>query len=201
MEKEFYSTTPSKRMSTLKAIEHSLKKWKGLTKANLKKHNIIHNDNSYILIDTNESFYIMDDTCSLCIKFRSIYFSTQINHECKKCPLYKINNKACYENIDNVYPYSEFLKNSNPIPMINLLKKALKNRIKEKTMNDKIHILQPIQDSTNNEQIVEKMFKYFNELNSKYYEDTSYSLDEMQEDKKQYVIKILENIRNEYKMS
>jgi len=37
---EFYKVKPSKRMSKVEAIQHSLLKWQGLTKSNLKKHGV-----------------------------------------------------------------------------------------------------------------------------------------------------------------
>lgn len=37
---EFYPVKPRKSMTTKEAIEHSLRKWEGLRKSNLKKHGL-----------------------------------------------------------------------------------------------------------------------------------------------------------------
>ena len=125
--KEFYSKKPSKRMSTLEAIKHSLKKWKGLTQKNLKKHKVLKPDQEIYIVDIKTEFYntfnITDESCSLCIKFRRKFFKYEF-HECENCPLYKIDNIPC---TNGKNPYLKFVDKNDPKPMIKLLEKALKN--------------------------------------------------------------------------
>lgn len=89
--KEFYPVEADKATgSDLKALQHALKKWKGLTKKNLQKHNIHRPALSYTLVndeDKNkdewiiETFDIADESCALC--HRHLYGG----RDCRKCPL------------------------------------------------------------------------------------------------------------------
>ena len=108
--KEFYKT-PANKVSKRFALEHSLRKWIGLLPKNRKKHSVrlasgcLYEKNGYILdIDC--------DSCALC----SHYF----NHldDCGDCPL---------SHADCNYAYGVMFDNK-VVPMINLLKKALKEK-------------------------------------------------------------------------
>lgn len=117
--KEFYPT-PAYRVSKAKAVEHSLKKWGGLTKKELNKHGL-KRTNSDIWEDKN-SFPISTDTCALC----KHYLDTE--NGCPRCPLTIVRGGVqCDVNIPSErgeHAYGEFEKNGNPMPMISWLKVA-----------------------------------------------------------------------------
>ena len=106
--KEFYGNMRESIKSKKKAIEHSLQKWKGLTKENLIKHNV-EIENS-IIYDNYDSFTIDANSCALCKKYR--------NRNCCECPLYELLGTECYK---YKQPYDDFLEYSDPKPMIKAL--------------------------------------------------------------------------------
>lgn len=130
---EFYPVAPKKRMSTLEAIEHSLRKWEGLRKSNLKKHDVfkIFFGDNIVESDSSECFLVNSSTCALCQKF----YKSEISRDedgnfvslsnCAKCPLAKVLENPC-DHGEEKSPYGEFVNNGNPAPMISALKKALR---------------------------------------------------------------------------
>lgn len=115
---EFYPVEPSKRMTKLQAIEHSLRKWEGLRDSNLKKHGCVKNGR--FIDDGSLGGYlaINGESCALCVK----YYDE--DKECEKCPLYKsLGNRAC-DGLEN--EYSQWYRNGNPLPMIKALRKLHK---------------------------------------------------------------------------
>lgn len=141
--KEFYPIDASKT-SENGALAHSLRKWKGLTRASLKKHGLVKGSDylNYIVfqkdqineytcgvdgvdgVDSdNYEFKVTDETCALCHHYRID------DLDCGKCPLLLANNnKPCDESMryNRSSPYESFLEHDNPKPMIRLLEKAIK---------------------------------------------------------------------------
>jgi len=125
---EFYPVRPSKKMSKLKAIQHSLTKWEGLLQKNLKKHKVrvaIFWD----LVDTHENseespeyFMIDADSCALCVKYMD---EDSMVHLCISCPLYNTLGKCCGAGEPDD-PFTRWKDESDPKPMIKALKKCLK---------------------------------------------------------------------------
>ena len=124
---EFYPVPASKDHSDIEAIEHGIKKWKGYSEKNLKKHDLsregamIYEDTAELDEDTAEldtDFIFSVDTCSLCLK----YFSKK----CDECPLTKIN-KGCLSSQCNgdFSQYTKTLHSGDPKFILNALKKAL----------------------------------------------------------------------------
>jgi hypothetical protein len=75
--KEFYPV-PANRVSKAKALAHSLQKWRGLTKAALKRHGVTARW-AHIAGDTGDEIAIDAKSCALCV-----------HHAwdgCKECPL------------------------------------------------------------------------------------------------------------------
>jgi hypothetical protein len=135
--KEFYPISASK-CSKKNAAAHSLKKWEGLIKKNLKKHSLAidppelydpkNEENSY----SENCFEFNETTCSLCVKYYSDENWSPDNDDlsCKKCPLYKVlGNMSCTE---RGQPYYTFTDTGNPVPMINALKKVVNLEKKHK---------------------------------------------------------------------
>ena len=121
--KEFYPKNANK-VSKKEALNHSLQKWNGLLKKNLKKHKVeIHIG---ALHDQNDLFYdagleIDYSSCALCFYY--------MENSCKLCPLAIIRgNIDCDALMFNeaVSPYRCFMEDKNILPMLKWLKKAKK---------------------------------------------------------------------------
>jgi hypothetical protein len=128
--KEFYpveasafkrETKNTSEKEVLKAIKHSLKKWKGLTQKNLEKHYCHYS--TYICRVEDESrtnqFSIDCDSCALCFYYHNV---------CEGCILFKVRGCGCdaYKETEPCSPYSTLTYEGDPKPMITLLQKALK---------------------------------------------------------------------------
>lgn len=118
--KEFYPTDPIKRMREKDAILHSIRKWEGLTKENLERHDVyIHN--AHLDDDYGYSFEICSNTCSLCVKYLTRHL-TLIN--CYKCPLYKKLGFSCGRG-KITDGWNKWVFDNNPDLMIKNLKSLL----------------------------------------------------------------------------
>ena len=116
---EFMPKKPTKRMTKRQAVEHSLRKWEGLTKKNLKKHGVSVGWKKIRDDEWNE-FGINDESCALCIKYRK-------NENCGKCPLAQtLGGKSC-DDFDMPYAVWALGDCVNPLPMIKALRKTLEN--------------------------------------------------------------------------
>jgi hypothetical protein len=140
--KEFYPIDADETTKA-KAIEHSLKKWIGLRKANLEKHRLQQGQflgASYgTLVSASGPVFTVDSrSCSLCFHYLdkevSISGDDSDDTPCTTCPLYKANGKRSCVNPDGgVYsPYTAFVTGNDPEPMIALLEKALARQKKKK---------------------------------------------------------------------
>ena len=118
---EFYPKAPTKGMSKKAAIEHSLKKWRGLTRRNLKKH-WIYPEFSFswdCLKDDDEfQFHINSSTCALCKKYIG-----EFGEECTECPLFQLLGNRCD---GGMAPYNTWINKGDPKPMIKALEETLK---------------------------------------------------------------------------
>jgi len=125
---EFYPVKPSKKMSKLKAIQHSLTKWEGLLLKNRRKHEakvgIFGDLNFYTTPDEmNYDMFMIDaDTCALCVKYSDV--DSRV-HPCLTCPLYNTLGKCCGDGDEND-PFTKWKDKTDPKPMIKALKKCLK---------------------------------------------------------------------------
>ncbi len=120
---EFYPVSARQAAgSTLKALEHSLRKWEGLRKMNLKKHGLIsmHCSAEIFEKDSSAHFNITTTTCALCERF----FASPSHREscCKGCPL-SIRKGAFGCGKDSAYDM--WTLTGNPTRMINKLRKAI----------------------------------------------------------------------------
>lgn len=122
---EFYPKRPSKRMSKITAIRHSLLKWTGLLPENLRKHGLKKNRKSIQEIgDGHDWFIIGGDSCALCVKYANEN-DHPVRSVCENCPLYKnLNDTPCDEKDEN--PYFVWAIRGDPKPMIKALKETLK---------------------------------------------------------------------------
>jgi hypothetical protein len=130
--KEFYDVKPSADMTRKQSIAHSLKKWKGLTKENLKKHGLTIKADTPAIYDTEGKAFDIDcDSCALCLKYgdSSGDFVLGLIDSCDACPLFKVlHNNQCDDGDES--PYIKWLDSGNALPMIKALTKLTK--LKEK---------------------------------------------------------------------
>ena len=146
---EFYSTDA--RMyggldkspgTTVFAILHSLQKWRGLTKENLRKHDLSRVNGRLfdgVSRDWDKGFLINDRSCALCHMF---YVNDDFDHprppaRCGSCPLRIEQGIPCdvdndLGSITSVSPFRWFILTGDPQPMINLLERALRSANQEK---------------------------------------------------------------------
>ena len=120
--KEFYPV-PASKVSKENAVAHSLKKWQGLTKTNLKKHSVIHDVDHNKITDGKDFLGIEASSCALCCHHY------ESGPGCPTCPLSiargVVECASCTPR-EETAPYSYWVFHSNPAPMIRWLKKALK---------------------------------------------------------------------------
>jgi hypothetical protein len=113
--KEFYPV-PASKVSKKNALAHSLKKWEGLLKNNLKKHGV----ESYRgCISEGYSFLDIDSSsCALCIHHDSDF------PYCSGCPLHKSLGRAC--STFSGAEYESFTSHGDAKPMFFALRRAVK---------------------------------------------------------------------------
>ena len=138
--KEFYRTSRKSdyfsKMSWLRALDHSIRKWSGLSPENLKKHKVrlIDDDLANVDDEFGERFTFTADTCALCRKCDTPGLT---GPDCEKCPLYKsLGNHQCDDNYQGANiifssPYSK-LYDGEYLPMLNALKKAKEQLLAKK---------------------------------------------------------------------
>ncbi len=118
--KEFYPV-PADKVNKNKAVDHSLRKWKGLTRTNLRKHGVKQNtEDGRSIFAKDGVFGITTESCALC----KHYFES--DGKCPKCPLSIVRggiscDAASLRGINTSDPYGKFRK-GNPQPMISWLK-------------------------------------------------------------------------------
>lgn len=118
---EFYPTEASE-CSKEDAIEHSLRKWRGLRKEALERHGafIKYGD----VRSDGEFFVIGGSSCALCESFFT-------ERACKACPLaMSRGGKPCDREMPNeaISPWHSWTDRFDPEPMISALEKAQKEQ-------------------------------------------------------------------------
>jgi len=101
--------------SDIECTQHSLNKWRGLTKEVLGQYGLVAN--GYAIEGYNFKFRVNDDSCALCIKY------VVREKSCANCPLCKQLGKPCDVTEDS--PYFTFTYKESPLPMIEALEKTL----------------------------------------------------------------------------
>lgn len=119
---EFYQGRVSKAAASLNgALEHSIRKWTGLSAANLVKHGLIKDPMQQDMIvnpATGASFEVSADQCALCA-----YDSRVSNWACDACPLKHVDARCA--KFDS--PYTHWTETGDTKRMIAALKKAQKH--------------------------------------------------------------------------
>lgn len=127
-EKEFYSKTADQAAgqysSDVKLVEHSLKKWEGLKSSNLKRHKC-RVDTFLGVVDSDREARLVvgSESCALCVAYLNVATN------CEDCPLAKVRKGVrCDKAMESESrsPWTVFVDDRNPKPMLRWLKKALK---------------------------------------------------------------------------
>jgi hypothetical protein len=116
---EFYPTPASDCKSGIEAVEHSLQKWKGLTKKSLKQHGMRQWKDTLFYEPADPSdddmFSLDSDTCAMC----EIFFDG--DRLCDLCPIKLTTGMECSD--DNSI-YQRYIRTGNGArKMVAVLKK------------------------------------------------------------------------------
>lgn len=108
--KEEFYPVPADQVSAEDALDHSIRKWFGLTKENRERHGIMRILRLRKVFDAEDNdLEIGTCTCSLCQHYIGA-------GACLSCPFVKLMGKRCDSNFDGVY--GEWGMNGDPEPMI-----------------------------------------------------------------------------------
>lgn len=118
---EFYPVSAKTPRSDVARLRHSIRKWVGLRKANLKKHECHKDEFDDSLWDTGDGHFSVDTTsCALCEKYFDHAYED--DGQCRGCPLKNTLGVRC-DNLEDkqTMPYTVWLDTGNPEPMIKAL--------------------------------------------------------------------------------
>lgn len=124
---EFYPTPATEPQTAIEALEHSLRKWRGLTASNLKHHRL--RKSVMCLADDWDQLDIDGESCALCQLFNFAHG----REGCTSCPITLYRCKDSEEEPLLVeYCYREYRAwtehkeaSADPYPMIKLLEEVL----------------------------------------------------------------------------
>jgi hypothetical protein len=110
---EYYSVDATESIDTpLIAAQHSLKKWRGLTKENLEKHGLVKEGESReIWNGWGDRFSVDEESCALCV---------MVDSWCKECPLCQLGY-GCKDDQE----YGMWYYHDDPLPMITALEELV----------------------------------------------------------------------------
>jgi hypothetical protein len=115
--KEFYPKAAG-NVSQKSALAHSLRKWRGLTKVNLKKHGLVMDYECLSDGKPETPCIIIDDSsCALC----QCFYYALAGEPCATCPIMLMTRDSCHEVYDDAIYGSK-----SPTKMIKLLEKTQK---------------------------------------------------------------------------
>jgi hypothetical protein len=127
---EFYPKNAAEvsLLSDEEMLNHALKKWSGLTRDNLEKHDVFKDGGRIAdLLIVGKYFYISVETCALCEAYLNDHDYYDDNGRCKQCPLSKYRDgfPCDIAKFSETYsPYTTWKKTGDPTDMINLLKES-----------------------------------------------------------------------------
>lgn len=113
---EFYPTKANSIEAMADPIGHSLRKWEGALKKNLRKHCVSFADHYVYKEGEGIPFAFTGWNCALCERF---YDEDELNTEsCEECPIVELTGDDCLD---------AFSQSADiPMPMIRLLRKVKK---------------------------------------------------------------------------
>lgn len=105
---------PASEVPIEDALQHSLRKWVGARKENLKKHGV-----------EKPPFRYSSRTCALCCHC-CVAGPYVEGGGCAPCPLFKVRGAPCDQRISKgVNPYRLYTMRGDPEPMIELIEAAI----------------------------------------------------------------------------
>lgn len=123
---EFYPTEASE-CSKEDAIEHSLRKWSGLRKEALERHEAYSSHSGNVIDGSGGVIFVGANNCALCHHF----YDEDTYPACSACPLAKSRNGAPCDSKnlgESSAPWFHWTRNSDPEPMIAALIVAQKEQ-------------------------------------------------------------------------
>ena len=117
--REAFYPKPAYECSESEALAHSIQKWVGLQKANLRKHGLTREpwDNVVDPKDGGSAFGVNSGSCALC------HYYLAGPPLCSTCPLYKLLGEEC--DAGSSSPYQHWDSTGDTRPMLRALRKAL----------------------------------------------------------------------------
>lgn len=121
---EFYPKEPTKRMTKVAALKHSILKWTGLLPKNLEKHGL-EKCGRWIQEkeDGTTDLMINEESCALCVRFLK-EDPEGIDSECIRCPLFK--SLVTHPCNGEGSQFAAWVRKEDPKPMLRALKATLK---------------------------------------------------------------------------
>ncbi len=118
-----YYPTPAQDVSEADALDHSIRKWEGLGRGILREHGM-RGDGGDLFGSADFHFIMSVDSasCALCVHHLS---APKWSDRCETCPIKQFRGVRCDQSLtasNPRTPYSTFLGNGNPKPMLKLLK-------------------------------------------------------------------------------
>lgn len=131
-EKQFYPNDIEDKCTNLEAVQHSLKKWRGLVPVELKKHGLTTSIYHGVADEVGNRFPIDSTSCALCYKHDQV-------SGCRTCPLTRIRGVRCDKarKDEQLSPWSQWTIRQQPGPMIMWLKRAEQALLKEQQRRKK----------------------------------------------------------------
>jgi hypothetical protein len=134
---EFYPVEADKTEPGIEAIEHSLRKWRGLRAENLAKHDC--GESRGTIYDGIRVFDVNNMSCALC--FHAAEWNGMLGSgDCDDCPLRDYLGRSCDESLEEPMPYVVYRRNGDVEPMIEALGGALEME-KEKRPLDMLDVI------------------------------------------------------------
>jgi hypothetical protein len=131
--REFYSTIRPFRNrgpDWLAAIDHSIKKWEGATKANTKKHGVTYSGVAVRYEKAGSKFVFSGGNCALCVKVESTPGVNTPDDQCEICPVVIVTGESCVTAYGRSGGRSLYREGSSPAPMLRLLRTVRRRWVK-----------------------------------------------------------------------
>ena len=127
--KEFYPVPACKIVDPEKAFQHSYRQWQGLTKKNLKKHELCFDNGCLFDRRRNTRYWI---TCALDCALCKVYFYGKTK-PCVGCPLHENGFNCTHRNS----PYYRSYNNNTAAPMLRAFRTVIARKAKQQAAQPK----------------------------------------------------------------
>jgi hypothetical protein len=119
--KEQFYCVPAIDVSSEDALAHSARKWEGLRKENLDRHQVMRSGSLIVSsVECDGAVRVDESSCALCVHY--------IAAGCGACPLFAVRNARCDRGNEGgcsvSSPYASWVWENDPEPMIKLIADA-----------------------------------------------------------------------------